>query len=155
MLALSTIVVTVAVFSGLFTYKSEERQLLKLVEMGADQLSRGIASATWHAMLADRRDDVYQIMETVAAKQGIDRIRMFNRTGEVTFSTHKEDRQEQVSESHEVCQSCHKAGGTRLTPQLENRIRYYKDASDQRNVAIVTPIYNEPSCSEAACHAHP
>ncbi len=155
MLSLSTIVVTVAMFSGLFTYQSEERQLLKLVEMGADQLSRGIASATWHAMLADRRDDVYQIMETVAAKQGIDRIRMFNRTGEITFSTHKEDQERRVAEEHAVCQTCHQSGGKRLSPELENRIRYYQDKSEQRNVAIVTPIYNEPSCSEAACHAHP
>jgi two-component system NtrC family sensor kinase len=155
MLALSAIVVTVAVFSGLFTYKAEERQLLKLVEMGADQLSRGIASATWHAMLADRRDDVYQIMSTVAAKQGIDRIRMFNRTGDITFSTHKEDQERRVAEDHAVCQSCHRENGARLSPQLENRIRYYQGAQQARNVAIVTPIYNEKSCSQAACHAHP
>jgi two-component system NtrC family sensor kinase len=155
MLSLSAIVVTVAVFSGVFTYRSEERQLLRLVEMGADQLSRGIASATWHAMLADRRDDVYQIMETVADKQGIERIRMFNRMGEITFSTHKEDQGRRVAEEHAVCQTCHQGGQRRLSPELENRIRYYEDSSGKRNVAIITPIYNEPSCSEAACHAHP
>lgn len=155
MIALTTIVVTVAVFSGVFTYKSEERQLLKLVAMGADQLSRGIASATWHAMLADRRDDVYQIMETVAAKQGIDRIRMFNRIGNITFSTSEQDRGKAETEQHEVCQSCHAGSTIRLTPALENRIRYYQTGRERRNLAIVTPIYNEPSCSEAACHAHP
>lgn len=155
MLSLAAIVVMVAPFSGVAIYKSEERQMLRLVQVGADQLSRGIASATWHSMLADRRDDVYQIMETVAAKQGIDRIRMFNRTGEITFSTNPDDRSREVSEQHEVCQSCHQTAGPRLSPALENRVRYYQAVNGKRNASIVTPIYNEPSCSEAACHAHP
>jgi two-component system NtrC family sensor kinase len=155
MASLSAIVVTVAVFSGLFTYKAEERQLIKLVIMGADQLSRGIASATWHAMLADRRDDVYQIMETVGEKQGIDRIRLFNRTGDITFSTNPEDRARSVSKSHAVCEGCHSPNGTRLQPDLEHRVRYYAGKDARRNLSIVTPIYNEPSCSDAVCHAHP
>ena len=37
-----------------------KRQLNSLM-VGADQLSGSIASATWHAMLADRRSDAYQI----------------------------------------------------------------------------------------------
>lgn len=139
MIALTMIVVVVAMFSGLFTFKAEERQMLALVRQGADQLSRGITSATWHAMLADRREDAYQVMETIALKQGIDRIRMWNREGTITFSTLPAEVNTRLTES---------------VPELPLQ-RIVPQPGGRRNLAMVTPIYNERSCSDAACHAHP
>jgi hypothetical protein len=86
-LPLTMIVVIIAAVSGLITVRSQERQLLNSMILGADQLSRGIASATWHAMLADNRDAAYSVMQTIAEKQSIDRIRIFNRDGVVMYST--------------------------------------------------------------------
>ena len=76
-----------AAVSGLVNVTTEEKQLLNTVLLGAGQLSKGITSATWHAMLDDHREAAYQVMQTIALKQGIDRIRMFNSAGHVTFST--------------------------------------------------------------------
>src|ERR1035437_2730525 len=92
MLSITVIVIIVAAVSGLVTVSTEEQQLLNTMIVGADQLSKGITSATWHAMLDDHRDVAYQVMQTIALKQGIDRIRMFNRAGQVMFSTNPEDR---------------------------------------------------------------
>src|SRR5512146_2960230 len=92
MLSITVIVIIVAAVSGLVNGKTEERQLLNTMVLGADQLSKGITSATWHAMLDDHREAAYQVMETIALKQGIDRIRMFNRAGQMMFSTNAEDR---------------------------------------------------------------
>ena len=91
MLSITVIVIIVAAVSGLVNVKTEERQLLDTMVLGADQLSKGITSATWHAMLDDHREAAYQVMQTIALKQGIDRIRMFNRAGQVMFSTNAED----------------------------------------------------------------
>jgi len=45
--------------------------------------SRGASRPpTWQMMAADRRDAAYSVMRTIAAKQGVDRIRMFNKDGE-------------------------------------------------------------------------
>ncbi|MCC6585442.1 MAG: HAMP domain-containing protein [Bryobacterales bacterium] len=155
MIALTAIVVAVAVFSGLFTFKAEERQLLGLISQGADQLSRSITSATWHAMLADRRNDVYQVMETIALKQGIDRIRMFNRDGQVTFSTNPSEVNTRVTKDHETCSVCHSNSQLLKRRNLGAHQRIVDRADGGRSLAMVTPIYNERSCSEAACHAHP
>jgi two-component system NtrC family sensor kinase len=38
---------------------------------------------------------------------------------------------------------------------LPSRSRVYAGRQGQRVLAMVTPIYSEPSCVEAACHAHP
>jgi hypothetical protein len=93
MLSMTVIVIIVAAVSGLVNVKTEEQQLLYTMIQGADQLSKGITSATWHAMLDDHREAAYQVMQTIALKQGIDRIRMVNRAGQVMFSTNPEDRQ--------------------------------------------------------------
>src|ERR1039457_847386 len=107
MLSITVIVVIVAAVSGLINVRTEEDKLLYTMTLGADQLSKAITSATWHAMLDDHREAAYQVMQTIAEKQGIDRIRMFNRTGEVRFSTNSADRQTRITQSSPTCSMCH------------------------------------------------
>jgi two-component system NtrC family sensor kinase len=154
-LALVTIVVIVAVVSGYYIYKAEERQLLKLVVLGSDQLSRSITSATWHAMLADRRTDAYQVMENIAHKQGVDRFRLYNRTGVITFSTEKAETGTQAEMSSGACARCHDTGRKIDDLSLDDRVREFRGDQGERLLSISTPIPNEPACSQAACHAHP
>src|SRR5690349_5458459 len=136
MLSITVIVIIVAAVSGLVNVKNEQRQLLNTMVQGADQLSKGITSATWHAMLDDHREAAYQVMQTIALKQGIDRIRMFNRAGQVMFST--------------------KVEGTPVErPDLDYHVRIFRGPGGGRRLAMFTPIFNEPSCSQAECHAHP
>src|SRR5271166_4140748 len=142
-LSITVIVLIVAAVSGLFNVKTEEQQLLNTMSLGADQLSKAITSATWHAMLDDHREAAYQVMQTIALKQGIDRIRMFNRAGQVMFSTNPEDRQSTAETEPE------------RSPELPSRVRIFRGANGGRRLAMSTPIFNEPSCSQAECHAHP
>ncbi|MGE5315371.1 MAG: sensor histidine kinase [Acidobacteriota bacterium] len=154
-LFLTLIVVVGGAVSGFFQIKTQERQLVETIIEGADQLSNGISSATWHAMLADNRESAYMIMNTIAQRQGINKIRIFNREGRVMFSTDSADTQ-RVSLSDPICAICH-AGGKKplVTPDQKNRAQITHNASGQRELAMVTPIYNEPACSNADCHAHP
>jgi len=107
MLSITVIVVIVAAVSGLANVRNEEGKLLGIMTLGADQLSNAIVSATWHAMLDDHREAAYQVMQTIALKQGIDRIRMFNRTGEVRFSTDPRDVQTGAGKASPTCALCH------------------------------------------------
>src|SRR5450631_1878639 len=155
-LPLTVIVVIIAAVSGLITARSQERQLLNSMILGADQLSRGIASSTWHAMLADNRDAAYSVMQTIAEKQGIDRIRIFNRDGVVMFSTAKgETGRTRVNRQSEACAVCHSTLEPRTVVNAGSRARISTSPDKHRSLSMVTPIYNEPSCSQAECHAHP
>jgi len=139
MLSITAIVIIVAAVSGLVNVKTEEHQLLNTMLLGADQLSKGITSATWHAMLDDHREAAYQVMQTIALKQGIDRISMFNSAGRVTFSTNQ-------------------AAQESLDPRrldAPERVKVYRGSDGWRRLDMRTPIYNEHSCSQAECHAHP
>jgi two-component system NtrC family sensor kinase len=139
MLSITVIVIIVAAVSGLVNSKTQEQRLLDTMILGADQLSKGITSATWQFMLDDHREAAYEVMKTIALKQGIDRIRMFNRAGQVTFSTRPNDPQPAPP----------------LQDDASQRIRIRRESDGSRRLEMLTPIYNEPSCSQAACHAHP
>jgi two-component system NtrC family sensor kinase len=153
-LALALIVLIVKTFAMYINVTSQEARLLESMTLGADQLSRSITSATWQMMLADRRDAAYSVMHTIALKQGIDRIRMFNKDGELMFSTVPEERI-LVDKRAEVCNPCHSSSKPLVKVDVPNRARTFRDLDGRRKMAMITPIYNEPSCSNAPCHAHP
>src|SRR5512139_3989040 len=84
---LVVLVVLIGIVSGIVRLRATERGFHETMIVGADQLSRSLASATWHAMLADDRQAAYDTMQTVARQQGISRIRIFNKEGRIMFST--------------------------------------------------------------------
>ncbi len=153
-ISLTIIVMVVSGISGYISLKNQEKEILQAMINGADQLSKGITSATWHAMLADDRSAAYEVMQTIAANPGISRIRIFNKEGRVMFSTRRVD-EDQVDKSTEACAMCHSSSQPRVNIDASSRARVFKTSEGNRQLAMITPIYNEPSCSEAQCHAHP
>jgi two-component system NtrC family sensor kinase len=154
MLSLTILIVGISVISGFLNLHTEKKQLLETMMLGADQLSRSITGAIWHAMLDDDRKAAYEIMRMIAEKQGVDRIRMFNREGKLVFSTDAHEQPGVTSMSDQVCASCHGQGPARNRPAEDSRVRYTVSPDGVKTMSMVTPIYNEPSCSNAACHAH-
>ncbi len=153
-LAVALLVLVVKSISLWVNLRDQEKQLLESMTRGADQLSRSITSATWQAMLSDRRDDAYTVMKTIAEKQGIEKIRMFNKDGVLMFSTAQNEKLH-LDERAEVCTPCHTQTPPLVKVQLRSRARVFHAPGGHRTLAMITPIYNEPSCSNAACHAHP
>jgi two-component system, NtrC family, sensor kinase len=146
----------IAMTEGVTAYvnvRIQERQLLDGMILGADQLSRSITSATWHAMLADDREAAYEVMQTIATKQGIDWIRIFNKEGRIMFSTRPEYGR-MVDKNGEACFVCHAKERPLVRVDVPSRARSFHDPSGSRRLGLITPIYNEPSCSSAPCHAH-
>ena len=152
--SLTVLIVAISCVSGYLKFRTEKRHLVETMVLGADQLSRVITSATWHAMLDDDRTAAYQIMRVIADKQGVDRIRMFNREGKLVFSTDTSEPPTPTSQSSEVCVGCHSRGPIRDKLTQAQRVRYVTSPEGTKTINIVTPIYNESSCSNASCHAH-
>jgi len=153
-LSLTVLIVIMSCASGYFNFLSQKKRLLATMVLGADQLSRSVTSATWLAMHDDDRKAAYQIMRVIADKQGVDRIRMFNREGKLVFSTDVHEPPVPASQSSEVCVGCHSKGPIRDKLTEEERVRYATSPEGVKTINMVTPIYNEASCSNASCHAH-
>jgi two-component system, NtrC family, sensor kinase len=153
-LSLTVLIVAISCVSGFLNLRTQKAQLVSTMVLGADQLSRSITSATWYAMLDDDRKAVYETMRVIAAKYGVDRIRMFNREGRLAYSTDPSEPTRLTSPSNEVCVSCHGGTPIQTKPAVNSRVRFGTSPSGVKTLNIVTPIYNEPSCSNASCHAH-
>ena len=124
------------------------------VVRSAALFSDTIKSSTYHFMLEDRREEVYRIMATIGRQEGVERVRIFNKDGKITFSTHREEIGSLVDKRAEACYACHEADQPIARLALASRSRTYPAPDGHRTLGMVTPIYNEQSCSTAACHAH-
>jgi two-component system NtrC family sensor kinase len=153
-LSLTILIVAISGVSGYLNFRTQKKQLVETMILGADQLSRSITGATWHAMLDDDRRAAYEIMRVIADKQGVDRIRMFNREGRLVFSTDAREKPSVTNLSNEVCASCHNNALVKNRPTEDSRVRYATSPDGIKTINMVAPIYNEPSCSNASCHAH-
>ncbi len=153
--SLTVLIVVISGITGYLNLRVQKSRLVETMVLGADQLSRSITSATWHAMLDDHREAAYQIMGVIADKQGVDRIRMFNRDGKLMFSTDSREQPSTVRVHSEVCVSCHDKVPARGKPADASRVRFTQSPEHVQTLNMITPIYNEPACSRAECHAHP
>ena len=105
-LSLTVVVSLVVVANGVIAVRSAETQLQATMLQSVEQLSGAIASSTWHAMLADNRESAYEVMQTIAAKQGIRSVRIFNKEGRVMFSSPRSE-VKVVDKKAEACFLCH------------------------------------------------
>lgn len=134
--------------------RAHRRYLTEAAVRGADLFGDTIRSSTHEHMLDGRKDAAYRIMRTIGAQEGIERVRIFNKEGRVTFSTEAAEIGRLVDKRAEACDLCHATNQPLVRPQQTSRARIYWN-DGHRVVGMVTPLYNQPSCSTAACHAHP
>src|ERR1035437_1865841 len=144
--SLTILIVAISCVSGYLNFRTQKQRLVETMILGADQLSRSITGAAWHAMLDDDRKAAYEIMRVIADKQGVDRIRMFNREGRLMFSTDVREQPRLSNSSNEVCISCQSKAAPGNKPLEPSRSRYATSPAGVKTINMVTPIYNEPSC---------
>lgn len=119
----------------------------------ADGLSDAIKRSMSYYMLRNDRDALYHTINTFAEEPGVVRIRVINPEGRISFST-ADERGHFVDKRAEQCYMCHRESQPLSKLDRPDRYRFYR-AGNQRVIAIISPIENQPSCSNAACHAHP
>ena len=144
---------TISLFAFL-SIRSQREQAIGEVIRGAALFSNTIASSTRDFMLEDQRHDAYRIMESIGRLEGIEKVRVLNKEGRIMFSTNAKDIGASVDKDAEACTACHAAGQPLVAPTTSARSRLFL-SNGHRVLGMVTPIYNEPACSTAACHAHP
>ena len=150
--------ITAVVIIGIFSFyniRSHSDALLAEVERHANQLSETVKHSTRYDMLLNQRDRVHTIINTIGEQPGIQNVRVLNKIGEIIYSSHQEDIGKMVDKKAESCYACHTANEPLERLQIKERTRIFKlDPDSARVLGIITPIYNEPSCWEADCHAH-
>lgn len=148
--------VTLAII-GVFAYlmlTAQRSQQLKELERSAQQLSETVKSSTKYDMLLNQRESVHRIINTIGAQPGIEKVRIFNKEGAIIFSTDTLDVGKWVDKKAEACYACHAADQPLERVPIAERTRVFQTAAHPATLGIINPIYNEPSCWQAECHAH-
>jgi two-component system NtrC family sensor kinase len=150
-------VITIVIF-GVFSYLSIGAQsdaLSSQAEIHANKLSEAIKNSTLTGMLENKKEEIHAIIDTVSHEPSIMEIRILNKEGAVTFSSRKDSIGKMVDKRAESCYACHTENQPLEKLSISERMRIYRISPDSpRILAVINPIYNQPSCYQAACHAH-
>ncbi len=135
--------------------EDQKKQLLNEVIRGATQFSDTVIKSTKYDMLMNQRGNVYRIIKYIGMQPGISRVRIFNKDGYIMVSTDPEEIGKFVNKNEEQCYACHAVGKPLEKLSTPKRTRIFSLANNNKVLGMITPIYNEPECSSASCHAHP
>lgn len=150
----ATALVTIGVFA-LFNVRSHRESLEAEVSRHADQLSEAVKAGTEFDMLLNQRQRLQEGIVRMGRAPGIGRIRVLNKAGKVIYSSREDEVGATVDRASEACVRCHGARRTAQRLATGERTRVFRDVpGGPRSLGIISPIYNQPSCWTAACHAH-
>lgn len=149
----------IAIGSGISWYTlidTAKKNLLNGAIRYAASYSDLVRRSTRHSMLTFRREAIQHTLESVGSREDIKRIRIFDSKGRIFYSSQKDDIGHLVNRTSPACIGCHiDPGKPSSSVMSKNQWTIYKDKEGHRVLTFIDPLYNEPSCFTAACHAHP
>jgi len=145
--------VSIGVFAWV-NIRYERAERIDVMIRGASQFSDTVKRSTHYAMLQNRWEDAFHIMDTIGKQEGVARVRVFTKEGTILFSTDRSEVGSAVDKRAESCYACHAAERPLERLMLPDRARVFRDTEGHRLLGMITPLYNEPGCSED-CHVHP
>ena len=128
--------------------------LLRAAEDHVTQMSEAIVRSTRFAMLQNQPEYVHRIIQDVARGANIDRVRIFSKEGVIIDSTYPLEVGLKVDRRAEGCFLCHQSEQPPASLPQGLRARVFNALDGRRMLASMEVIRNEPSCSQASCHAH-
>ncbi len=155
-LMISIFFVLIIIFGllGYFIIQDQRKHLEDAALVSAEQQSEVLRRSASRYMLNNDRVGLYEMMLNMADQPGMVRVRIMNPQGVISYSTSPAEVGTMVDKSAEACYGCHEKSKPLTRLNGSDRFRVYR-ADGERVLGVITPIENEPACSNAACHAHP
>lgn len=151
--------ITVLLIISIFAYvniRSHNQNVLAAVERHAIQVSQTVKSSTEYDMLVNEPKRIHETIRRLGQEESIERIRIMNKAGEITYSSDTNEIGRSVDLGAESCIRCHNVDPPLERLEMKARTRVFRRPHDGSGVlGVITPIYNQPSCWTAECHAHP
>ena len=155
-LYLSVTLIIIFTLIGMLNIRMYRRHVMTGVYQNADQVSDVIKRSTNYSMLTNEKEGVYRIIERIAREPGIQKIRIYNKEGQITFSTEAAEVNTMVDMHADACNVCH--SDTSKPPagdvSILKRTRDYFNQDGDHVLGMISPIKSETSCVTSDCHAH-
>src|ERR1700693_2942391 len=152
----SLLAVMVVLFAllGYLNIRLHRQHLEAATLTSAERVSDVIRRSATYYMLRNDREGLYHAIQTMADEPGMVKVRILDQQGRVSYSTDSAEVSHGLDKTAEACYGCHTQSQPLARLNRPDRFRIYRNGG-QRVLGIITPIENQPSCSNADCHAHP
>jgi two-component system NtrC family sensor kinase len=153
----SLLAVMVVIFAllGYLNIRLHRQHLEAATLVSAERVSDVIKHSTTYYMLRNDREGLYHAIQTMADEPGMIKVRILDQQGRVSYSTDPKEVSHVLDKTAEACYGCHTQSQPLARLNRPDRFRIYRNGEGQRVLGIITPIENQPNCSNAECHAHP
>ena len=153
----SLLAVMVVIFAllGYLNIRLHRQHLEAATLASAERVSDVIKRSTTYYMLRNDREGLYHAIQTMADEPGMIKVRIFDQEGRISYSTDPAEVSHVLDKTAEACYGCHTQSQPLARLNRPDRFRIYRNGGGHRVLGIITPIENQPGCSNAECHAHP
>jgi histidine kinase len=138
-----------------FNLRHYRAKVMSDIVSDCDRLSKAILLGTHYAMMFNARDDINQIINNMGRLKRLEHVRIYNKAGEIKFSNLQQELGFTTGIKTQACIICHRTDPPLDAIALSDRKRIIVQQSEGRLLGLISPIYNEPGCAVAECHAHP
>jgi hypothetical protein len=136
----------------LFTFVKDD--LIRGEIHHAADLADTVIKSTRYAMLHDDRETLSNIISSIGDQNQVEHVRIFNKKGLIMFSKEQGELDKFIDKSAAGCNECHAEEKPKSSLGTMAQARQFTNKEGKDVLAITAPIYNEPECSNAACHFH-
>jgi len=155
LIAFSAIMIAALVGTlGVVAIMMHRDALMGQVRIHATQISQIVQRGLHYSMMRYDRTNIEKAISQIGQEEGIEIVRIFNKSGTIVYSAHVSDIGHVVSTSEEGCVQCHASAVPVVRLRPSERMRVF-DNGPARSFGVVTPIYNEAGCAGDPCHQHP
>jgi len=118
----------------------------------SDLIKKGIR----YSMLTFNREAIQLTVDDLRSAKDVKGIRLFDSKGQIFYSSRPEEIGHQVDRTARACRGCH-VDPAKPSDMLTHGSQWttYRGKEGHNMLTFIEPIYNEPTCSRAACHVHP
>jgi len=149
----SLVLITVLSIHTFLTIRFMRDNLTKLSRDGAYSASDIIKRSTRYSMLINKKDDIHRVIKTLGNEPGIKKIRIYDKTGKIAFSSDSAEINSVADKRSEACIVCHSDPNAPPTVTTTDNFRTF-NAGGERILGLINPIKNENDCYSSDCHYH-
>jgi two-component system NtrC family sensor kinase len=120
---------------------------------GAERASAFVEGSLLTEMAENNRAHIHDAIRRLGEGQEVEGVRIYNKRGEITFSSDSLEIGARVDMQAQACFACHETDLPLSSPEIKDLSSIYQHEDGFRVLRLITPIRNREGCS-GGCHAH-
>ncbi len=120
---------------------------------GAERASEFLEGSLLTEMMENNREHIHDAIWRLGRDPEIEVVRIYNKRGEVAFSSDSAEIGSKVDMRAQACLACHETALPLTSPDTEDLFRIHVHPNGDRVLRLITPIRSRENCSEG-CHVH-